>query len=1430
MEAIGLAASILQLIQATKPVFDYVKDVRDGPVQRSEIVANMAALTALLGVLQTQSTALSSNSGPVFTAIKGLTTPLDELRDLLVKIGRKVQDPKTTTQKLKGRLTWTLDKSDVQDLLLKVERVKTLVMLAIQNDHLSLSLAIQDDIKGVANESSVISRKVTSVGNQVDYVSTQVASVSSGVSAAAGTINDVSQRMDPIASGVQEVHQLTNNADLRAFSQWISSINFQATQDSFFSKCTPGTGAWFLEHPKFKDWTVEDDAKILWCPGGPGVGKTILASLIVKHMRDRFPQAGIACVFCDYKQQDTFTATELIASILRQLMLGRSAIPESIRKLYDEFNTGYTRPSDMNSLMSALQALVHPRFYLIIDALDECSTLDATRDQFVSAIRSLANHSKVHILITSRDVPDLSQEFIGETRIVINADGDDLHAYITHRLDTEHRLKRLIKADVDLRNAIVAQVTEKAAGMFLLARLHVDSLASKLNLKALHTALTTLPQELHGSYNETMKRVRTQTEEESTLAFQVFLWLTYSKTQLTVGQLEHALAVTVDMNDMEYDMIVDVNIFVSLCGGLVVFEDESSDSSVRLVHYTTQEYFQSEGNSLFPEAHLAITTTCLRYLSFDTFGHQSYDKKLESQKFPLAEYAATNWGHHAGECEEILCTAHSHWILKFLQNDKKVSCTAHYAFDGRGAYLGAHVLARFGLPRLMTMLLDNNIPLDILDSKQCTLLFYASCYGHLPIVELLVERATHLNPLSQVHILNPNCIGLWNKEKTPLHYAAHHKSTEITQFLLQLPGINPDIRDASFGRTDGRTPLSYAAETGPIELLDLLLSQGKANPNFLSAIGRTPLSYASQAGNLDTVVLLLKHPSIQPDLREHNRLGVFATPLAHAAEEGHLEIVEALMSRDDVDVNAADEDGQTPLSYAVLGGHYQILQTLLRHPRIQTDVADNHGMTPLMHAAQAGSEPAFQCLINHRSKMVDHQGIELLAHAAAGGNINIVRKLLSQLQIFKRKNDCNWLDLKGRTALSYAAENGHIEVVQLLLRIPNIQPDCAAQFPGCTGQTPLSYAAYRSHVAIVALLLGHTDVDPNTQDSSLRTPLSYTADNHCPLVRGKVVDRGTPKNREEVIKLLLDHPAMKPALPDDEGKTPLMYSVNIDTSLAEDVLVTQLLLTHYANDSAISQMHGHAMLILAAKRGYFEIVKLLLEVHSVGPDPKDGELRTPLSYAAEKGPIETVKVLILYGADPNSPDENQQTPFCHAARRGHSDVVLALLMVPNIHAGQADKHELTPLMHSFVSYPYTTKTTEILLEHYGKDPELLEAHRGDMLIVAAGIGNSEMVLCLLDVHHVIPDFKDKRGRTALSWAAANGHSSIVSLLLCRSHVDPNSKDFYDNAPLHYAQKEGHTGIEALLRQYGAVEHLNNDFLEAEDHDDCQDMWDLLYNE
>ena len=69
-----------------------------------------------------------------------------------------------------------------------------------------------------------------------------------------------------------------------------------------------------------------------------------------------------------------------------------------------------------------------------------------------------------------------------------------------------------------------------------------------------------------------------------------------------------------------------------------------------------------------------------------------------------------------------------------------------------------------------------------------------------------------------------------------------------------------------------------------------------------------------------------------------------------------------------------------------------------------------------------------------------------------------------------------------RTPISWAAGNGHEEVVNLLLGRGDVDPDRADN----AGRTPISWASENGHEA-VRLLLRQTDGDPNTLDV-LRLP------------------------------------------------------------------------------------------------------------------------------------------------------------------------------------------------------------------------------------------------------------------------------------------------------------------------------------------------------
>ena len=80
----------------------------------------------------------------------------------------------------------------------------------------------------------------------------------------------------------------------------------------------------------------------------------------------------------------------------------------------------------------------------------------------------------------------------------------------------------------------------------------------------------------------------------------------------------------------------------SIYAGLVVIDESSG--IIRLVHYTTQEYFKRILLTRFLLAHREIALTCLTYLSFEDFGRgpctndkEIYDRLIQ---YPLLRYAA----------------------------------------------------------------------------------------------------------------------------------------------------------------------------------------------------------------------------------------------------------------------------------------------------------------------------------------------------------------------------------------------------------------------------------------------------------------------------------------------------------------------------------------------------------------------------------------------------------------------------------------------------------------------------------------------------------------------------------------------------------------------------------------------------------------------
>ena len=251
----------------------------------------------------------------------------------------------------------------------------------------------------------------------------------------------------------------------------------------------------------------------------------------------------------------------------------------------------------------------------------------------------------------------------------------------------------------------------------------------------------------------------------------------------------------------------------------------------------------------------------------------------------------------------------------------------------------------------------------------------------------------------------------------------------------------------------------------------------------------------------------------------------------------------------------------------------------------------------------------------------------------------------------------------GTTPLSTACENGHVDVVEMLLR----RGADANQADGA-GFTPLTVACQFGHADVVRLLLGrgaavghargngtsplhtaamvgHTDVVGLLLDGGARID-APRADGATPLLLASV------KNHPGVAAMLLARGASVGQMMGDSA-TPLFMACSLGhAGVAERLLAAGADVDQPYND-------GSTPLLMASTYGHLAVVKLLLGF-AAAVDTANASRSAAVLGAAEEGHLEVVKLLVGAGADVHHADGDGDTALGMAIRNRHSAVEAVL--------------------------------------------------------------------------------------------------------------------------------------------------------------------------
>jgi hypothetical protein len=137
MDPLSATASIIAILQLSGKVLAYLNDVKDAPKDRTQCAVEMLNLCSLLYKLRDH----VEKGDPTqlwYTAVQDLAVkngPLDQFKQALETLQTKITDG-NRLRRAGEALMWKFKKEEIASILGQIERLKSLIEIALQMDHL----------------------------------------------------------------------------------------------------------------------------------------------------------------------------------------------------------------------------------------------------------------------------------------------------------------------------------------------------------------------------------------------------------------------------------------------------------------------------------------------------------------------------------------------------------------------------------------------------------------------------------------------------------------------------------------------------------------------------------------------------------------------------------------------------------------------------------------------------------------------------------------------------------------------------------------------------------------------------------------------------------------------------------------------------------------------------------------------------------------------------------------------------------------------------------------------------------------------------------------------------------------------------------------------------------------------------------------------
>lgn len=163
-DPLSVTTSIIAVLQLSSTVLRYLVDAKDASADRKSLIREISSTSGILSTLnETVDDARVSNKtwSTTIRSLEDLDGPLSVLTTTLKQLATALKGSASATgiKKAANSLRWPFKQSEVEKILRVIERQKSTLSLALENDHIALSREIYNNTEVIRDNVAGLSRE-----------------------------------------------------------------------------------------------------------------------------------------------------------------------------------------------------------------------------------------------------------------------------------------------------------------------------------------------------------------------------------------------------------------------------------------------------------------------------------------------------------------------------------------------------------------------------------------------------------------------------------------------------------------------------------------------------------------------------------------------------------------------------------------------------------------------------------------------------------------------------------------------------------------------------------------------------------------------------------------------------------------------------------------------------------------------------------------------------------------------------------------------------------------------------------------------------------------------------------------------------------------------------------------------------------------------